>query len=296
MEKIEHIKAGTYLFRFLDPRADHFWTAIADMLSEQRLYLNSRTKFNDPYDSQPIIDDDLRNSEIRAYLKDMFENPLNPARSTLSAARILEMRATGRTHLRKKMIGNIRLGLRNHANETLDTAGLLSFSMTAENLLLWAHYADSFKGLCAIFRRGTSMTSILSTCAKVNYVNRRPHLSQSLLHELTALRMAGKSSSEVADQIFFLSFLHKSRDWAYEEEARIFDPFHAFEKMPFDPSEFIGFILGPKAPPDLERRLTQEMEARRSVVSVYKSSLSTAEFRIIVPHKFTRHPHLETAA
>jgi hypothetical protein len=279
----------------MDPRADHFWTAIIEMLSQQKLHLNSRTRFNDPYDSQPVIDDDLPNSAIRVYLKDMLENPFNPARSTISTARILEMRATGRTHLNKEMIENIRLGLRKNTHEILDTAGLLSFSMTAENPLLWAHYADSFKGLCVIFRRGTSTTSILSTCAKVNYVNKRQHLSQSLLHELTKRLMTKKPSSEVAEEIFFLSFLHKSGDWAYEQEARVFYPFHAFKKMPFDPSELIGVILGPNACAELESKLKQEIEARRSIVSVYRSSLSTSEFRIIVPHKFAQHPHLEVA-
>jgi hypothetical protein len=295
MEKIEYINPGTHLFRFMDPRAGHFWSAITDMLSEQKLYLNSRTRFNDPYDSQPVIDDDLRNSAIRAYLKDMLENPFNPARSTISTARILEMRATGKTHLNKEMIENIRLALRKNASEILDTAGLLSFSMTAENPLLWAHYADSFKGLCAIFRRGELMTSILSTCAKVNYVNKRQRLSQSLLHELTTRQMENKPSSEVADKVFFLSFLHKSSDWAYEQEARIFYPFHAFKKLPFDPNELIGFILGPNFPPELESKLKQEIAAQRPTASVYRSSLSTSEFQIVVPRKFAQHSHSEAA-
>lgn len=295
MDKIEYVKPGTYLFRFLDPRADHFWSAITDMLSEQKLYLNSRTKFNDPYDSQPIIEDDLRNSAIRAYFKDMIENPFNPARSAVGMARILELRATGRTHLRKEHIQNIRRELRKHASEILDTAGLLSFSMTAENSLLWAHYAASFTGVCAIFKRGTLMDSILSTCAKVNYVDKRPRLPQSLLHELTTRRMAKQRSDDVADQVFFFSFLHKSGDWAYEQEARIFYPFNAFKKLPFDPSELIGFILGPNSSPELENKLKHEVDARKPSVKLYKSSLSTAEFRIIIPDKFAQYHQMRAA-
>lgn len=286
MPKLAYVQPGTYLFRFMDHRTNHFWSVVSDILSENKLFLNSRTNFNDPYDSQPIIVDDMRNSTIRAYFNDMLQNPLNPARSPVATLRILEMISTGKTHLQKLHIENIRAGLRQTSSEVLDKAGLLSFSLTAENSLLWAHYASSFTGVCAIFRRSTSMTGAFSVCAKVSYVRERPRLRQSLLHELAVRLMANQSSGEVAEEVFFLSFLHKSEDWAYEQEARIFHPFHAFEKLPFDPTEFVGFILGPNSPPGLETRLRQEIGKRRPSASLIRSSLSQREFRIIIPHKF----------
>jgi hypothetical protein len=237
MEKLSYVEAETYLFRFMDPRSKHFWSAISDMLSEQLLFLNSRTHFNDPYDSQPILENDLSNSAIRNYFNGMLERPHNPIRSPESVARILEMKATGRTRLKKKDIENIKAGLRKNTKEVLDTAGLLSFSLTAENPLLWGHYAASFSGVCVIFRRNQSLKSAFSVCAKVRYVSKRPRLAQSLLHELTVRRMASEPYDEIANQIFFLSFLHKSDHWAYEQEARIFPPFHAFKKLPFDSDE-----------------------------------------------------------
>jgi hypothetical protein len=287
MEKLRYVEPGTFLFRFMDHRTNYFWPTIAEMLSENKLFLNSRTKFNDPYDSQPIIVDDMRNSAIRAYLRDMLENPFNPARSLQSVAHILEMKSTGKTQLSKIHIENIRANLRANANEILDKAGLLSFSMTAENSLLWAHYAASFAGLCAIFRRGTSMSSSLSVCAKVKYVRERPQLRQSLLHELGMRVMANGPSDDVANEVFLLSFLHKSDDWEYEREARIFHPFHAFRKLPFEPQELIGFILGPKSTAELEAKMKHEIKARRASLSLYRASLSATDFKIIIPHKFT---------
>src|SRR6266436_5123340 len=137
MSDIPYVDSGTYLFRFMDPCGQFFWPAINNMLSEQTLFLNSRTNFNDPYDSQPIIENDLSNSAIREYCQEAFQNPLNPKRSPLSVARIYNLKAAARTRLTKRNVEDIKADLHQSAVESLDAAGLLSFSLTAENPLLW---------------------------------------------------------------------------------------------------------------------------------------------------------------
>ncbi|HMG78869.1 MAG TPA: DUF2971 domain-containing protein [Xanthobacteraceae bacterium] len=292
MEKIPFVKAGTYLFRFMDSRTEHFWPAITDMLSEQTLFVNSRTRFNDPYDSHPIIENDLSTSAVRAYCEEMIKNPFDPKRSLTGIAHILDLKASGRTRLNKKMVENIKAEMRQATEDFLDTGGLLSFSLTAENPLLWGHYAASFAGICAIFRRSASTDSALSICASVSYVDKRPHLPMSLFHEMSIRRISGQDFDDIANDIFFLSFLHKSDHWAYEQEARIFYPFSAFQKLSFEPSELVGFILGPKSSSDLEQKMRTEIKKRRPSVALHKSSLSQNDFRIIIPHKFTqRHKH-----
>jgi hypothetical protein len=292
MLKFPYIEPGTYLFRFMDHRADHFWPTVGDLLSQNKLFLNSRTKFNDPFDSQPIIEDDLTNSSIRKYFNHVLEDPFNPNRSAISTARILEMKATGRTHLTKKSIQEIKTELFKNAHEFLDTAGLLSFSLTADNPLLWGHYAASFSGICAVFRRGTSADSALSVCATVTYVDRRPRLLLSLLHRLATLQMDNLPYDRIADEVFYLAFLHKSGHWAHEREARIYFPFNALKKLPFKPDELVGFILGPKSSEDLEMKMRDQIGALRPSISLDRSTLSENDFRIVIPHRFVRqHAH-----
>jgi hypothetical protein len=287
MGNIPFIKAGTHLFRFMDPRTKHFWPTINDMLSQQVLFVNSRRHFNDPYDSYPIIENDLSSLAVRAYCDEMIQNPFNPNRTVTGMARILDLKASGRTRLTKKMVENIKAEMRQATDDFLDTAGLLSFSLTAENPLLWGHYAASFTGVCSIFNRSTSMSSSLSMCATVSYVDRRPRLPMSLFHEMSTKRMSSQPYDDLTNEIFFLSFLHKSNHWAYEQEARIFFPFSALKKLSFDAAELIGFILGPRSAPELEGKMRAEITARRSSVGLYNSSLSRNDFRIIIPHKFT---------
>lgn len=258
------------------------------MLCEQTLFLNSRSKFNDPFDSQPTIKDDLPASAIRNYLNEMMQNPLNPIRDASTIAKILQLKSLGKTHLNKAQIENIKKGSRQNAFEYLDECGLLSFSLTAENPLLWGHYAASFMGICAVFRRSNSIQSALSICAEVSYVEKRPQLPLSLLFELATNRIAGSPIDEVADRVLSLSFLHKDSHWSSEQEARIFYPFKAFKKIKFDTKELVGIIFGPKSPPELVDRLSVLVRSQRPVVSLHQASLSQTEFRIIVPHNYLR--------
>jgi hypothetical protein len=148
MNRISFVQPKTYLFRFMDHRAAHFWTAITDMLSEQRLFLNSRTKFNDIYDSQPIIENDVSSIAIHEYMRQAVDRPFSRKRSFESIVRLMELKTTGKW-LDKRNVENFKTGLRNLASNYLNTAGLLSFSLTAEHPLLWGHYAASSTGICA---------------------------------------------------------------------------------------------------------------------------------------------------
>jgi hypothetical protein len=285
---IPYVDKGTYLFRFMSPGAAHFWPGMMQILTEHKLFLNSRTNFNDPYDSRPIIIDDLSHSALKAYFNDMVRNPFNPKRTASGMSKIFEMRAAGRTTLNKKHSDNIKRGLRKNSDEYLDKGGLISFSLSAENPLLWGHYAASFSGICLVFRRGSSTRSALSVCAKVNYVERRPFLPLSLYCELAHRRMTERPIDDVAEKILSLSFFHKSNHWAYEREARALFPFYALETLSFEPSELAAIIIGPKSSPELESKIRCEVKAHQPTVSIYNASLSQSDFKIVIPHIFTR--------
>jgi hypothetical protein len=87
--------------------------------------------------------------------------------------------------------------------------GILSLSMTADNLWLWAHYANEHRGLAVeIDPDGSEFNSHASPdpnfeCAKrVKYSAQRPRIPET-------------------DQILFEHFFVKSPEWSYEQEYRI---------------------------------------------------------------------------
>jgi hypothetical protein len=290
MENIPYIETGTYLFRFMDPRGQYFWPSITNMLSQNILVLNSRRNFNDPFDSQPIIDNDLSNSAIRDYFRNMLEEPFHPRRSLAGAFRILELKTSGKTNLNKKHVENNKSRTSQKRQGNFGPRGAYyRFPLLRKIRSYGGHYAASFSGLCAVFRRGQSLNSGLSVCAEIVYADTRPHLPLSLIQEMTKRRMANEPHDNLANRIFFLSFLHKSSHWAYEHEARIFHPFHAFKTLPFERSELVGFILGPNSSREFETKLRDEIRTRNPSVSLDRSVLSHSEYRIIIPHKFICH-------
>lgn len=292
---IQYIEAGTYLFRFLDHRTEYFWTTIADLLSNQEMFLNSRLNFNDPFDSQPVVVSDLKAPAIRSYFAHIIQNPFNSNRSAQSVEKLLQLQARGQVHLTKQNIENLKFKSRQNAFEYLDRCGLLSFSRTIKNPLLWGHYAASFSGICAVFKNSGSPKSIFSICADVLYVDQRPELPLSLIFDRGTSVMTGRSAIEadsLANKAFFLSFLHKDAHWSYEQEARIFFPFRSHQKMKFEEEELVGFVFGPNSTIELKTKLAAEIKLRRPKLPLFQATLSQTEFSIQIPQSISRRINL----
>lgn len=258
------------------------------MLESNSLFLNSRKNFNDPFDSRPRIKDDLSPLAIRDYSDEMLRNPVRNNQDPAFIAELLELKRRGARLLDKRSIREIKNESIKNATEFLDNGGLLSFSLNPEHPLLWGHYCSSYSGVCAVFRRGTSHKSALSVCAKVTYVDKQPLLPMSLLLDLARRQRASLPYKHLADEVFFRSFLHKSSQWSYEEEARIFHPFKAMQKLQFERNELRALLIGPNATPELETSLRSEARAAKSPVEIHRTHLSEREFRIVIPHNFLR--------
>jgi hypothetical protein len=87
--------------------------------------------------------------------------------------------------------------------------GILSLSMTADNLLLWAHYAAEHRGLAVEidptdreFKRHSVSDRNFELSDRVTYSSVRPKIPET-------------------DEILFKHFFVKSPEWAYEKEYRI---------------------------------------------------------------------------
>ncbi|MBV8397233.1 MAG: DUF2971 domain-containing protein [Acetobacteraceae bacterium] len=87
--------------------------------------------------------------------------------------------------------------------------GILSLSTTADNLLLWAHYADQHRGLAVEidithpgFNAHNGGDKRFQLAKAVTYSDQRPRIPET-------------------DEILFEHFFVKSREWAYEQEFRI---------------------------------------------------------------------------
>jgi len=92
----------------------------------------------------------------------------------------------------------LRMALRLHRQEFSRSFGMVCFSLSWQNPLLWSHYGDRHRGMALGFDLNPAK------CKKVKYVAERPVLK--------------KVDLEVSHELLFTKFV----DWKYEEEVRTF--------------------------------------------------------------------------
>ncbi len=99
----------------------------------------------------------------------------------------------------------LRQMLRNWKRELNDTKGLLCFSRSKKNPVLWSHYAAKHYGICLGFDLNDSLAQ------EVKYFADRIPYQFSL--ELAA--------ADFKEELLQTLFLSKFIDWSYEDEVRV---------------------------------------------------------------------------
>lgn len=114
------------------------------------------------------------------------------------------------------------------AQQTLREVGILSLSARPDILLLWSHYADSHRGYCLGFERGsgTALGDSVRT-SKVRYTSEIPELNLDELlirkayYPVSSFGTSGfKTSLKLETESLRHVLFRKSPDWGYEEEWR----------------------------------------------------------------------------
>lgn len=167
-----------YLYKYYDINAcDRF-------LDNSCIMFSSYDKFNDPFEFSDIID--------MNYSKSDFSKTIPNAKNV----NIIDNMFDTQKHLIDKSITN-------SIEEKKKNLGIFCASSSKDNLLLWAHYADSHKGVCLQFDIAKSLETFILP-RKVVYNDQYPHYNYVKEHEK-----------------IMIPFYHKSNVWSYEEEIRI---------------------------------------------------------------------------
>lgn len=158
------------------------------VLSEQTLHFSLPTYFNDPFDTPRVA----TNGSIRST---------------------------------NDFIDGIQARLKSLIYRS--TSGILSLTRTTTNALMWAHYADSHKGVILGFDVGEAgfleedsniipahFGSVIYTRQRVKGVYNSKSLSESVIGETFHFQ---SENYEKGQRLFLM----KPLDWAYEEEVRV---------------------------------------------------------------------------
>ena len=183
-----------------------------DVLENLQIRFSPLLSLNDPFESQPLIDIKNKIDEVlQQQLEDLDEIWDNTAieEKTPENRKLLE-------EIRSEVMGNAYSinnpsGLGKRLIDFLnDRFGVLCLSRTEDNLLMWSHYTDQGRGL------------VIGFDEQHEFFN-QPTLSGQI-KKPTPVIYTNKRSKVIPNEekYFEKLFCEKPRDWAYEEEERLF--------------------------------------------------------------------------
>lgn len=154
--------------------------------------------------------------------------------------------------------------------------GVICFSETWQNPVMWSHYADKHRGICLGFDVSGSLV-----------------MPVSYEHELLNIDGASKSpESEFTEEFMAKLLTTKFRDWGYEQEVRIFvDLDHSTSEGGlyfYDYSEDIELrevILGARCNLPIEKT-RQLVSGFASKVHVKKARIAFTKFGVVEDRSF----------
>ena len=162
----------------------------------------------------------------------------------------------------------LRMALRLYRKEVSQHLGMVCFSLSWWNPLLWSHYGDRHHGIALGFDLNPKK------CQRVEYISERPTLQ--------------KVDLQISQQLLFTKFI----DWQYEEEVRMFVNIHDID--PETQLYFADFgndcqlrevIVGPLCDltaPQLSEALG---DTNYAGVTVTKARLAFNSFRIVTDQR-----------
>ena len=174
--------------------------------------------------------------------------------------------------LRGALVGHPRL--QEALLKQLSTFGVLCFSRTWTNTLLWSHYADKHKGICLGFELPPSVPAY-----KPDYVS-EPEAFDAALEGV----IAGEDIATF-ERLVKKILLLKYREWSYEDEIRLMtsldkrDGPYAFKSFGEEQLTLCEVMLGlrcPRSVDDVFAAVTDYADLPR----IYKAELCSEHFEI----------------
>jgi len=176
------------------------------------LWAGSPLAFNDPFDCYPVIDFEGTQDEKAAWAAKFAPKSGLPIHTILEIIENALSNPLTRVQLSKW-------------RETVKEVGVLSLTERPDDMLMWAHYANSHHGYCLEF---DATIQPLSLAYRVYYADERP-----------TFRLFDSNTEDNVKRIL----LHKAEFWRHESEWRMVGPANTGPVV-FPPQGLKSIILG----------------------------------------------------
>jgi len=242
--------ASLYKYRAFDKgRADaapYEWDR--SIILNGRLWAGSPLGFNDPFDCFAVIDFDGSKEEKEAWAAGVAPDQ---GLSVQQAVQAVEAALTN-PEARAQLFG---------WRKNLETVGVLSLTERPDNMLMWAHYANSHKGYCLEF---DATIPPLLLAYRVAYAEQRP-----------TFRVFDPDKADIIAR----TLLHKAAFWKHEREWRMVRPAE-IGPIEFPPQALKAIILGAGTLDEDEAALRSAVAERGGQVVFKRTQLNEQNYQL----------------
>ncbi len=225
---------------------------------QSNLWLSAPTDFNDPFDMKFSVAPDQDKVAVRKAIIKMGK--VAKQREKLSRTETEKMVSRAMLNL-NRMLGSEDLSIDRGAH------GVTCLTPHPNSLLMWAHYAQSHRGICLQFRTSFD-PGIFASAIPVEYSNVYP-----------VVHWPSFPSSEVRAVM-----LRKGADWSYENEYRITTAGVSSRELGIAPRALTAIILGCNFSIDDFRLLRTILEEREAAglptVKILRASMGLSSYGI----------------
>lgn len=160
---------------------------------EGKLFHALPSQFNDPFECKPHFRWPEKAKEVQKIRKHLIKVARNEGRPRKEAEAVI-----GQSMAKEGFIQNT---IYDSVTRALGEVRVCSFTSSKENLLFWAHYAESHRGFCVEY---DATVLPISYAFKVHYSSKYPEVIYPVPADARGLKPV----------------LSKSKEWSYEEEFR----------------------------------------------------------------------------
>lgn len=268
MSKQPNLPTRLYKYRAFSNR-------LLDMLVDDELYYANPSDFNDPLDSRPTLAADLDVHQLEQLLSRLVEQRTKAEMTAAGKAikyrgpRTIDHIARHSRTKAAQLIREVEYAAGNPIYEVMDPhsfllgqyleeellrrydRGIVSFGSRATCPLMWSHYGDQHRGICAGYSVPADATDQLH---KINYGGSRNVKASDVA--------AMDTDSDARRRVDEAVLLRKAAGWRYEREWRLIG---ARGSQP-SPLELEEVVFGIRCQPTVKYAIVKALEDRRRPV------------------------------
>jgi Protein of unknown function (DUF2971) len=246
-----------YRYRSLSGKSAEY---LKKTLLDHELYFPKPTTFNDPFDCLPSFNLEATVTEVIRYYENAISRrkPNAPGHQITSEALAFFYEPGGNPN----DPGYLKRAQQLHAQHVQETIGILCLSETANDILMWSHYADFHKGVCLQF---DGQSTFFANAHQVNYLVERPRVNPF------------RDSTE---QVMEAVLLGKAKHWSYEKEWRLIQYVGGPKAYKFPPEALVGLVLGACISPQDKQLVLGWLKERKAPIKVLQAVISDKSYEI----------------